>query len=59
MNRRKSIQTLDLGAGATALAVHSCAPSAEAECLQSPMADPLSYGRTPADATHHQAIMAQ
>ena len=59
MNRRKSIQTLVLGAGATALAVHSCAPSAEAESLQIPMANPLSYGRTPKEAAHDEKIMAE
>jgi len=59
MDRRKSIQTLILGAGASALAFHGCKTDTEKDDVAIPQSDPKYFGRTPEELERLEKINAE
>jgi len=59
MDRRKSLQTMILGAGATALVFHSCKSEGDATTNAIPKSDPKYFGRTPEELERLDKINAE
>jgi len=59
MDRRKSIQTIILGAGASALAFHGCKTDSEKANDAIPKSDPKYFGRTPEELERLEKINAE
>lgn len=59
MDRRKSIQTLILGAGASALAFHGCKTDSDKGDMTIPQSDPKYFGRTPEELERLEKINAE
>jgi len=59
MDRRKSIQTLILGAGASALAFHGCKTDSKEIATDIPASDPKYFGRTPEELERLEKLHAE